>query len=246
MLVGPNDLLKEVRRGDNDRITKLRNRVLGRLRDKWPTRYSDTEIGAAKTEEVRFIARPYVEQPLDVVCRSFVDYSTRQQPLFDLQNLAPQQFSRLNIYTSADPDLMREAAKIIANSIPSIERRFPPVTAGACGGKNDRMLGAIVALDPQTGEIIAMAGGGGGKDGAQYAKFAVNAIDAPASTIKPFWQAKALAEAKLPSGGRYTAASIIDPTNASINGFRPRAGITGPGRPRTKLAISADDLPQTT
>jgi len=159
-----------------------------------------------------------------------------------LEDLSPTEYSGLHIYTSADPDLMREGVRVINKLLPAIERRFPPVKPRACAGQNDRMLGAIVALDPETGEIIAMAGGAGGKDGVKYAGLALNAMDAPASVIKPFWQVKALAEGKLVNGERYTAASMIDPSNASVNGWRPSSGLRGVGRPRTKLAISADDF----
>lgn len=242
MLPQPNALLNQVKRGDYRELMALRNRVLNRLHEKFPGRYPPTIIEAALKEELQFVPRSYMEQPLDIICRAFIDYAAKQGSLVELENLPPTEYSGLHIYTSADPDLMREGARVIDKLLPSIERRFPPAKPGACAGQNDRMLGAIVALDPQTGEILAMAGGAGGKHGVKYAGLALNAMDAPASAIKPFWQVKALAEGTLANGERYTAASVIDPSRASVNGWRPSWGLRGVGRPRTKLAISADDF----
>jgi membrane peptidoglycan carboxypeptidase len=242
MLPKPNVFLNQSKRGDYSQLTEWRDRVLHRIQENWPDKYPSAVIDAAKKEEIHFIANPYIEQPMDTICRAFIDFAIKQQPLLDLENLSPTEYSGLHIYTSVDPDLMREGQRILAERLPAIERRFPPLNHGGCDGKDDRLLGAIVALNPKSGEIIAMSGGAGGKGGEQYSKLALNATDAPASTIKPFWIVKALAGAILPNGERFTAASIIDPANASLNGWRPVEGITGAGRPRTKLAVSADDF----
>jgi membrane peptidoglycan carboxypeptidase len=242
MLPKPNVFLNEAARGDYSQLTEWRDRILRRLFENWPDKYPAAFVEAARTEEVRFNLRGYTEQPMDIVCRGFIEYAKQQQPLVDLGTLSPAEYSGLHIYTSVDPDLMRECQRILAERLPAIERRFPPLKPGGCGGQSDRLLGAIVALNPQTGEIIAMSGGAGGKDGVQYSKFALNAADSPASTIKPFWVVKALAQAMLPNGTRFTAASIVDPTNATLNSWRPTSGLGGVGRPRTKLAASADDF----
>lgn len=242
MLPKPSVFLDQAKLGDYVQLTQWRDRVLHRLNENWPDKYPIGLIEAARKDDVRFVGRPYIEQPMDILCRAFIDYATGQQPLVQLENLSPTEYSGLHIYTSVDPDLMREAQRVLNDGIPSIERRFPPLKRAGCEQHDDRMLGAIVAVNPQTGEIITMAGGGGGRDGVKYAKFALNAVDAPASTIKPFWIAKALADGRLPNGERYTAASLIDPSNASIDGWRPTSGLGGVGRPRAKLAASADDF----
>jgi membrane peptidoglycan carboxypeptidase len=242
MLPKPSFFLNQAKIGDYSELTDWRNRVLNRINQNWPDKYPKSVIEATQKEEVRFASRPYVEQPMDILCRAFIDFAAGQQPLMQLQNLPPTEYSGLHIFTSVDPDLMREAQRVLNSGIPSISRRFPPLRRTGCEGHDDRMLGAIVALDPRTGEIITMSGGGGGRDGVKYARFALNAMDAPASTIKPFWIVKALAEATLSNGERYTAASMIDPTNASIDGWKPTSGLGGVGRPRAKLAASADDF----
>jgi membrane peptidoglycan carboxypeptidase len=242
MLPKPNWLLDQAKEGDYQQLTNWRNRVLHRLNQNWPDKYPNAIIEAAEREEVRFVPRTYVDQPMDIVCRAFIDYASQQHPLVELENLPPTEYSGLRLYTSVDPELMRESRRILKDQIPPIERRFPPMRKGGCGGQDDRMLGAIVALDPRTGEIITMAGGAGGESGGRYAKFALNASDAPASTIKPFWLAKALAEVRLPNGERYTGASVIDPFQTSFDGWHPAQGRSSAGRPREKLAVSDDDF----
>jgi membrane peptidoglycan carboxypeptidase len=242
MLTQPNDRLDEVKRGDYSQLRKLRDRVLDRLHKCWPDRYPTAVIEAVKLEPVNFVPSRDTEQPMDTLCRGFIGYATQRQPLIDLVNLPPTDYSGLHIYTSVDPDLMRSAQRILTDRLPAIERRFPPVQLGGCAGRSDRLLGAIIALDPKTGEIITMSGGAGGRDGVQYSRFALNALGSPASVIKLFWAVKALAEASLPNGERYTAASNLNPTGASLNGWQPSLGLAGSGRPRVKLAISADDF----
>jgi membrane peptidoglycan carboxypeptidase len=242
MLPRPGFFLRQVKKGDYGQLTAARDRVLRRLTETWPKRYPASVTEAATKEVVRFVSKPYVEQPMDILARGFVDYAARQQPLLVLNDLPPVEYSGLRLYTSIDPDLMRESQRLLNVRLPGIEQRFPPLRRAACDGQEERLLGAVIALNPRTGEVIAMSGGSGGKNGVKYANFALNAVDAPASTIKPFWVAQALSGAGLPGGGRFTAASIVDPTHASLGGWRPDSGIGGPGRPRTKLAASADDF----
>ena len=242
MLPKPNVFLDHARHGDYSQLREYRDRVLHRLYENWPDKYSTDRIAQAQSEDVRFVTKPYADQPMDTLCRAFIDYATQQQPLVDLGSLPPTEYSGLHFYTSIDPDLMRAAQRILGERLPALERRFPPVKGRCADGKKDRLLGAIVALDPRTGEVVAMCGGAGGKDGVQYSRFAVNAIAPPASTIKPFWVVKALAGEVLPNGERYTAGSVLNPANTEVNGWQPAIGLGGPGRVRTKLAVSADDF----
>jgi membrane peptidoglycan carboxypeptidase len=242
MLPKPNVFLNLAKQGDYSQLTQWRDRVLRRLQESWPDKYPASIVDSAKGEEVRFVANRYMERPMDTLCRAFLDYAAQQQPLVNLANLSPQEYSGLHVYTSVDPDLMREGQRILGMRLHAIEKRFSPLKRGACDGRDDRLLGAIVALNPQTGEIVALCGGASAPDGLQYSKLALNAQEPPASTIKPFWVAKALAEALLPGGARYTAASILDPRNATLNGWRPVSGLGGVGRPRAKLAASSDDF----
>lgn len=243
MLPKPSYFLAQAKQNNFAELTKWRDRVLGRVREVWPNKYSQQDVEEAKKTAVKFIVRPtYQEQPLDVVSRGFIEYASKQQPLLNLNDLSPTEYSGLHVYFSIDPDLMRESQRIISQMIPAIEKRFPPAVSGGCKGERDRLLATIIALDPRTGDIVSMYGGAGGKDGAQYAKFALNALGSPASTIKPFWVTKALAGAMLPTGGRYTSAAILDPRNARLRGWQPEIGIGGSGRVRSLLSASRDDF----
>lgn len=242
MLPEPNSFLREARSGNYVRLDRRRGRVLDLLHATFPDRYPSEVIEPARREHVSLTERRYAEQPIDVLCKPFVSFAAKRQPLVDLEGLPPHKYSGIRVYTSVDPDLMREAQRILAERIPAIERRFPPAEAGACGGDKDRLLGAVVAMDPVTGEVVVMTGGGGGEDGVNYANLAINALAEPASTIKPFWVALALDEARLPDGSRYTAASIVDPSDNTLAGWRPRHGVEGAGRVRARLASSADDF----
>jgi penicillin-binding protein 2A len=241
MLPQPNAFLNQVKRDEYHKLTASRNRVLRRLNESWPNKYPRELVEAAQQTPLRFVSRPYVEQPLDVLSRQFVDYATSKQPLIDLESLPPTEYSGLHFFTSIDPDLTQAAQRILSERIPLIERRFPALQPNGCDGQPDRLLGAIVAVNPESGEIVVMSGGAGGKDSVKYAKLALNAREAPASTIKPLWIALALAEGTIAGGARYTGASVLDPANASLEGWTPRMGLHGAGRPRTKLAVSADD-----
>lgn len=212
MLPQPNAFLHQMKRGDYGKLTDSRNRVLKRLNETWPDKYPQAVIAAAQQTPLRFVSQAYVEQPLDILSRPFIDYATSKQPIIDLESLPPTEYSGSHFYTSIDPDLMQVAQKIIRERIEAIQRRFPPVRADGCHGQRDRLLGAIVAINPVSGEIVTMSGGAGGADGVDHAKFALNAREAPASTIKPLWLALALAQ-----------------------------GTTLSNDPRAKLAVSDDD-----
>jgi penicillin-binding protein 1A len=245
MLPKPSYFVAKAKRGDYEELTNWRNRVLRLMNYNWPDRFPKSVIEAAEREPVKFVGRqPSEAQPMDVISRSFVDFASNQQPLLDMQGLSPVDYSGLHVYCSVDTDLMRESHRILSRQIPLVERRFPPARGGDCGDGSgrDRMLGAIVALDPRTGEVLSMYGGAGGPDGAEFSKFALNAKGAPASTIKPFWVTLSLAAGRLRYGERYTAASVIDPHDAEVGGWSPRVGVGGAGRVRTLLSASRDDF----
>lgn len=243
MLPKPQAFVNAAEQSNYADLIDYRNRVLERLNVNWPSKYSSEVVEATKRQPVQLTLRSaFTEQPVDAVSRGFVDYASQQQPLVEMKNLPPTEYSGLHVYCSVDPDLMKEGQRILSQQLPEIERRFPPTRQGTCNGGDDRLLGTIIALDPRNGEIVAMVGGAGGRDGLQFSKLALNAVGSPASTVKPFWVTKALTEVQLPDGARYTAGSTIDPRNAQIDGWSPRIGTGKVGRVRTLLSMSADDF----
>jgi membrane peptidoglycan carboxypeptidase len=93
---------------------------------------------------------------------------------------------------------------------------------------------ALVAVDPRTGEIIAMTGGRDFRDSEYNCALAQRSVG---STIKPFLYGLALASGQ--HNGPFTAATIIDPRHEGIAaGFRPSSHVGAPSRARVLLARS--------
>jgi penicillin-binding protein 1B len=103
------------------------------------------------------------------------------------RRLGDRDFNRegLRIYTSLDPDLQRVAAEAVASMMPVVDREVDRLHA------RDRRRGirytypqvALVALDPHTGQVLALVGG------RNYADSQVNhalAFRPTGSTFKPF------------------------------------------------------------
>jgi len=116
----------------------------------------------------------------------------------------------LRVYTTLDLELQRTAAEVLQSGVKGIERTL----AGRRKGKGPQrdpagLEGALVAIEPATGEIRAMVGG------LDYAKSqfnrAVQARRQPGSAFKPFVYATAFERG-------FTPATLVDdfPTSYSI------------------------------
>ena len=109
-----------------------------------------------------------------------------------IQKLGDRDFNRegLRIYTSLDPDLQRVASEAVASSMHTIDEEVDKLHA------RDRKLGkpyvypqvALVALNPHTGQVLALVGGR--NYGASQLNHAV-AQRPTGSTFKPFVYAAA-------------------------------------------------------
>jgi penicillin-binding protein 1B len=136
------------------------------------------EVEAAKTEPVELVSSSrhlYTEAP------HFIDYLTEylRQEVPDWQDS-----ENFQVYSSLDPALQETALEILrketAKVNKQISRRNKPLETEA----------ALIALDPRTGEILAMVGG---LDyGQSQFNRAANAFRQPGSTFKPFVFAAAL------------------------------------------------------
>jgi membrane peptidoglycan carboxypeptidase len=231
LLPKPSYFVDQARHGKYDELRLARNRVLDRMAVKLPQRYTQSTIAPAKSEPLVFVERSFQNTALDVLASSFVDIATKHEPLLHLKGLAPDQYAGLHLYTSIDPDLLRHAQQILDTELPKIQAQYPPVGGGSCSVAHDRLLGAIVAIDPTNGEIIAVAGSGGGKKGVAYAKLALNAEASPASSVKPMWLLLDLNKNHPGLASPITSATVV-PTKR------------GPERIRTALAWSSDELPR--
>ena len=138
-------------------------------------------------------------QPLGVVrrertseqARYFVDYVVQQ--LLDRYGKEMVYGGGLRVYTTLDLDLQQAAEQALHEAL----ERYTLKTDEQ-GLRQPQ--GAVVALDPHTGDILAMVGGRG--DPNDFYNRAVLAVRQPGSAMKPFIWAAALDEG-------WTAASVV-------------------------------------
>ena len=113
------------------------------------------------------------------------------------------------IFTTEDPALQRAAVQSLAEGAAAVETRkdFHHPTWASANGAGDLLEGAVVAIEPSTGDVKALVGG---RDYAM-APFnrATRALRQPGSSFKPFIYAKALEDSM-------SAATIVPDTALSI------------------------------
>lgn len=97
------------------------------------------------------------------------------------------------IFTTLDPPLQRAAVQALADGASEVERRpgyHNPTYASHAKGSTDYLQGAVVAIDPSSGDVKALVGG----RNYQESSFnrAVSGLRQPGSSFKPFVYARAL------------------------------------------------------
>jgi penicillin-binding protein 1A len=98
------------------------------------------------------------------------------------------------VHTTLDPDVQRAAHEALTSGIAELEARssYSHPKYGAGTGAADYLQGAVVAMDPFTGDVRALIGG---RDYTQSPfNRAVNGMRQPGSAFKPFVYATAIAE----------------------------------------------------
>ncbi|HBB87392.1 MAG TPA: hypothetical protein DC047_07230 [Blastocatellia bacterium] len=150
--------------------------VLGAMaRDGWITKQ---QADSAATESVALSSLKDVAS----VAPYFVDYVDRMSDQYDAQP------ARERIYTTIDLDLQRLAENALRHQLDRLAIAYKDGAA--------KPQGALVALDPKTGNVLAMVGG------RNYAESQLNRVtDArrqPGSTFKPFVYAAALEDGMSP------------------------------------------------
>ncbi len=152
-------------------------------------------------------------EPLQVVARAleseapyFVDYVSQ-----DLQERL-KTADAVDVYTTLDLHLQRLAQEAVRNGLDKVDailskRRHNPGQAQA----------ALIAVDPRTGEILAMVGGRSYNQ-SQYNR-AVSARRQPGSVFKPFVYLAAFERAQADGRTDITPATIVDdePTSFTFN-----------------------------
>jgi len=113
------------------------------------------------------------------------------------------------VYTTLDPALQRAAVDALVDGTEKVEQRkgYRHPTFATAKDKRDALEGAIVAVDPQSGDVRALVGG------RNYALAPFNratlSMRQPGSSFKPFVYAKALEDS-------LSAATIIPDTALAI------------------------------
>ncbi len=166
-----------------DRAKNRRDAILGLMAGQKFITAGDAAI--AKGEAVRTVANGGVSAPspyfIDVVRvqaeRAGVTVST----------------GGFRIYTTLDPALQRAAVQALADGASEVERRpgyHNPTYASHARGSTEYLQGAIVAIDPSSGDVKALVGGRNYQE-SQFNR-AVSGLRQPGSSFKPFVYARAL------------------------------------------------------
>jgi penicillin-binding protein 1B len=156
-------------------------------------------------EEEYEVARAAALNAQEVTVRSgygryFVDHVSRQ--LRDVESLP--QVHGLSIFTTLDLDLQVIAEAAVREGLSSLEKVYPPARR-----EESPLQAALVALNPETGEILAMVGG---RDyAASQFNRAVDARRQPGSAFKPV-----VALAALSRREGYTLASVVEDAPLSV------------------------------
>ncbi|MGH7655369.1 MAG: transglycosylase domain-containing protein [Gemmatimonadaceae bacterium] len=166
-----------------DRAKNRRDAILGLMADqKYITR---AQAAAAKAQPVRTVPDGGVSAPSSY----FVDVVRTRAERAGI----PVSKGGYRIYTTLDPALQRAAVRALADGAAEVERRpgYPnPTYASHPKGSTDYLQGAVVAIDPSSGDVKALVGG----RNYQESPFdrAVSGLRQPGSSFKPFVYGRAL------------------------------------------------------
>jgi penicillin-binding protein 1B len=143
----------------------------------------------------------------------FIDYLTRQvESQYDERDGS---LRSLRIYSTVDMQLQQAAYQAVSKHMAEIDKLFAKRKGGAAG-----LQAAMVAMNPKTGEILAMVGG---RDYAQsQLNRATEARRQPGSVFKPFVYATAIAAgADNTTNPITTATTFIDEPKTFQGGYSP-------------------------
>jgi penicillin-binding protein 1A len=166
-----------------DRAKNRRDAILGLMAAQ---KYITTaQAAAARAEPVRTAADAGVSAPSSY----FVDVVRAQAE----RGGVPVSKGGYKIYTTLEPALQRAAVRAMEDGAAEVERRpgyGNPTYASHPKGSTDYLQGAVVAIDPSSGDVKALVGG----RNYQESPFdrAVSARRQPGSSFKPFVYGRAL------------------------------------------------------
>jgi penicillin-binding protein 1B len=131
-----------------ERALERRNLVLSLMHEQGRLSLADYE--EARREPIRVASvTPEVGES-----RYFLDVLRRQLPeVYDREVLAVE---GLEIYSTLDPRLQRAAVRALRRGLDRIEESFPALRSD---DPTRRLQGCLIAMRPQTGEVLALVGG---------------------------------------------------------------------------------------
>lgn len=217
----PSVHVNAARRNDYEKLSGRRNRILDLMRRNHPEKYSIEMIENAKNEPLKFVfaSATRTERPADAYSRLFSAYVANHLP----ENLSEIRESEgnLQIFTTLDYRLQKSATEISEKSLTEITKkvyaeclRQKPKDVDC---KTVKPQVSLVAMEAETGEILAMYGGN-----SLEMNFALTKRS-PASAIKPFYYLAAL-EQGIWNGKPFTPETVINPETDSVS-FRPTKNI---------------------
>jgi penicillin-binding protein 1B len=232
MLDKPETYLRAAHNNDYSLLIARRERVLSLMRKDFPERYSSEIISQALAEPLQFVFASEREagRSLDLISKPFEIFAASE--LVDALG-QDSETGDLHIFTTIEPELQLAAHRAISDQLTRLDpmvarvRRNLPVEQRG----DEPIQAALVAMDAQTGEILAMVSGRNSEF--NYA----TAERLPGSAIKPFVYLQAIAEGRH-NGEPFTAATVIDPRNDAVDNYRPSSHLGGPATARALLAHS--------
>jgi penicillin-binding protein 1B len=149
-------------------------------------------------------ARPNVSEPPP--SRFFLDY-VRETLEAESETSGPRNGGQI-VISSVDVELQRAAVDAISGGLAALERDHPGIAERGTASDSP-VQAALVAVDPRTGDVLAMVGG---RDyGESQFNRAVHARRQPGSSFKPIVTLAALSRSdQMDGGGRpFTLATVL-------------------------------------
>ena len=194
-----------------DRARERRNLVLSQMVDQ---KYITSEAAAAaKAEPVVTVPSGGLSAPAPYV----LDVVRREAEASGVSVMD----GGYEITTTIDADLQRDANDALTTGLTRAEARAGykhPRFATRAPGSSDYLQGAVVAIDPENGDVLALVGGRSYAD--SHFDRATNALRQPGSAFKPFVYATALADSTTASSIVFDTALAIPLDRNSV--YRPR------------------------
>jgi membrane peptidoglycan carboxypeptidase len=228
----PEVYLRAAHNNDYSLILARRERVLNLMQHDFPDRYSAEAIEKAKVEPIQFVftSQREPERSLDLISKPFEHLAASE-----LAETLGRDFAagNVHIFTTIDPELQIAACRAVNDELsrldPMIARVRRSLPADQRG--EEPIQAALVAMDAQTGEVLAMANGRNGEFNYATAK------RSPGSAIKPFVYLQAI-DHGWHAGDPFTEATIIAPQTDQVDNYRPTSHVGAPGTARALLARS--------